>query len=46
MILNDIGLAGAPASEWFFDTFSLRDVLWAFLALPTAFKIGGGISSD
>jgi hypothetical protein len=46
MILNDIGLAGAPASEWFFDTFSLWDVLWAFLALPTAFKIGGGISSD
>ncbi len=46
MILDDIGLSGVPASEWFFNTFSLWDVLWAFLALPTAFKIAGGIDGD
>lgn len=46
LILDELGLGNTPASEWFFETFGLWDVLWAFLALPTAFKIGGGIAGD
>jgi hypothetical protein len=46
MILDDIGLSGAPVGEWFFSTYGFWEVVWAILALPTAFKIGGGIESD
>lgn len=44
MILSDIGLAGVPASQWFFDTFGAWDIVWAIMALPTAFQIGGGVN--
>ncbi len=40
MILDKLGLANLPASEWFPKTLHPLDALWAVLAVGTAWRVG------
>jgi hypothetical protein len=40
MLLESMGLASLPASEWFPKTLGIFDALWAILAVGTAWKVG------
>src|SRR5436190_11991087 len=40
LILQNMGLGNAPVDVWFPKLFGLFDILWFFLAIGTAFKVG------
>jgi hypothetical protein len=40
LILQSMGLGNAPVDVWYFKMFGVFDLLWLFLAVGTAFKVG------